>query len=75
VTKRIRIRLRECLDLYERRSGHRLSYPELAGRAGLSEDTIESIASRTSYNPTLRTIERLCNALDVSPSELLSWGK
>lgn len=75
MTKHIRIRLRECLDLYERRSGRRISYPELARRAGLSEDTIESIASRASYNPTLRTIERLCNALDVSPNELLSWGK
>ena len=71
--KRIRIRLRECLDSYERRTGSRLSYRELARRAGVSEDTIESIASRASYNPTLRTLERLCNALDVSPNELLSW--
>ena len=71
----IRIQLRECLDLYERRTGRRLSYPELARRAGLSEDTIESIASRPSYNPTLRTIERLCNALDVSPRDLLAWRK
>ena len=69
----ILIRLRECLDFYERRTGHRLSYPELATRAGLSEDTIESIASRPTYNPTPRTIERLCNALGVAPTELLAW--
>ena len=71
--RHIQIRLRECLDLYERRTGSRLSYRELARRASVSEDTIESIASRSSYNPTLRTLERLCNALGVSPSELLGW--
>lgn len=71
----IRVRLRECLDLYERRTGDRLSYPELAKRAGLSEDTIESIASRDTYNPTIRTIERICNALGVEPAELLAWRK
>jgi transcriptional regulator with XRE-family HTH domain len=71
--RRIHIRLRECLELYEHRTGNRLSYRELARRAGVSEDTIESIASRSSYNPTLRTLERLCDALNVSPNELLSW--
>jgi len=71
----IRIRLRECLDLHERRTGHRLSYRELARRAGVSEDTVESIASRPTYNPTIRTIEKLCNALGVSPADMQAWEK
>jgi transcriptional regulator with XRE-family HTH domain len=71
----IRIRLRECLDLHERRTGHRLSYRELALRARVSEDTVESIASRPTYNPTIGTIEKLCNALGVSPADMLAWEK
>jgi putative transcriptional regulator len=68
---RLRIRLRECLDLYETRTGKRMTYPELAKKAGLSEETVQSIATRRGYNATLRTVERLCLALRVSPTDLL----
>jgi DNA-binding Xre family transcriptional regulator len=71
--RRLRVQLRECLDVYERRTGRRPTYAELAAKTGLSEDTIRSVASRAEYNVTLRTIERLCTALDVDPSELLVW--
>jgi putative transcriptional regulator len=70
---RLRIRLRECLDLYERRTGRRMTYPELAKKSGLSEETVQSIATRRTYNATLKTIERLCVALRVTPAELLDW--
>jgi putative transcriptional regulator len=68
---RLRIRLRECLDLNANRTGRRLTYPELAKKAGLSEETVQSIATRRDYNATLRTVERLCMALRVSPADLL----
>jgi DNA-binding Xre family transcriptional regulator len=71
--RRIRLRLRHAMDLYERRTGRPISYPELAKKAGLSPATIESIGSRSDYNTTLRTLERLCVALRVTPSELLDW--
>jgi putative transcriptional regulator len=71
---RLRIRLRECLDLNAKRTGRRLTYPELAQKAGLSEETVQSIASRRSYNATLRTVERLCLALRVTPTDLLDWS-
>jgi DNA-binding Xre family transcriptional regulator len=72
---RIRVRLRECLDLYRARTGKQLSYAELAERAGLSRATVESLASRTDYNATLRTLEKLCLVLKVDPDELLEWRR
>ena len=71
---RLRIRLRECLDLNAKRTGRRLTYPELAKKAGLSEETVQSIATRSDYNATLKTVERLCSALRVSPTDLLEWN-
>ena len=70
---RLRIRLRECIDLHEQRTGERLTYNELARKAGVSPETVQSIATRPSYNATLSTVERLCAALRVTPAELLEW--
>jgi DNA-binding Xre family transcriptional regulator len=70
---RLRIRLRECLDLYETRTGKRLTYADVAKKARLSEETVQSIATRSGYNATLRTVESLCTALRVTPTELLEW--
>jgi putative transcriptional regulator len=50
-----------------------MTYPELAKKSGLSEETVQSIATRRTYNATLKTIERLCVALRVTPAELLDW--
>jgi putative transcriptional regulator len=71
---RLRIRLRECLDIHAKRTRRRLTYSELAKKAGLSEETVQSIATRRSYNATLKTVERLCLALRVSPADLLEWS-
>ena len=68
---RLRIRLKECLELHTTRTGEHLTYRELAARAGLSYDTVKAIASRPSYNASLRAVEKLCGALDVGPWELL----
>jgi DNA-binding Xre family transcriptional regulator len=62
------------MELYANRTGRRLTYPELARKAGLSEETVQSIATRRGYNATLKTVERLCVALRVSPTELLEWS-
>lgn len=69
----IRIRLRECMDLYEARTGQRITYPSLADATNLSVATLQSIGSRERYNATLEVIERLCNALGVTPAEMLEW--
>jgi putative transcriptional regulator len=67
------IRLREALDLYEARTGQRVTYAALATATGLSVDTIQSIASRPDYNATLEVVEKLCVALQVSVDELIGW--
>jgi putative transcriptional regulator len=69
----IRFRLRQCMDLYERRTGRRITYPELAERSGISEDTIESIGSRRNYNTTTDTLQAICRALGVRPCDLIGW--
>ncbi|MBV8882781.1 MAG: helix-turn-helix domain-containing protein [Chroococcidiopsidaceae cyanobacterium CP_BM_RX_35] len=43
-----------------------------SARTGLSKATLESLASRNSYNTRLSTIEKLCRALDCTPSDLLA---
>jgi putative transcriptional regulator len=71
--RRLRVRVRECIDLHEAKTGRRLTYADLAKRTGMSEATIKSLASRPGYNATIRTIERLCIALGAEPADLLGW--
>lgn len=59
----IAVRLREAMEAYRERTGHRITYDQLAERTGLSRDTIQSIASRPGYGTTLESIERLALAL------------
>lgn len=70
----LRVRLREAIALAEKRTGERVTYDFLARATGLSRATIEALGSRPGCNPRLSTIERLCNALDVEPEELLEWS-
>lgn len=48
-----------------------MTYPLLAKRIGVSRATLESIATRPGYNPSLEIIARLCAALHCSLEELL----
>lgn len=65
------VRLRAVMTAYRERTGERLTYAQLAERTGLSQATIESIATRRGYNATLDIIARLCGALECTPAELL----
>ncbi len=68
---RIRIRLRECMDAYEARTGIRITYGDVADATGLSIATVQSIGSRGFYNATLSVVAALCSTLHVTPGELL----
>jgi DNA-binding Xre family transcriptional regulator len=71
---RLVIQLKECVELNAKRTGRRLTYPEVAARAKLSSDTIKKISNRRHpYNATVKTIEKLCKALNVAPADLLKW--
>jgi DNA-binding Xre family transcriptional regulator len=67
----IKVKLKDAVDAYERRVGTKLTYGALAERTGLARATIESVATRPSYNATLDVIDRLCQALECSPGDLL----
>jgi DNA-binding Xre family transcriptional regulator len=67
----LRVKLREAIESYRRRTGERMTYDQLAKVTGLSRPTLESLASRESYNTTLSTIAKLCGALGCQPGDLL----
>jgi putative transcriptional regulator len=67
------VRLRDAMEAYRKRTGERLTYEALAERTGLARSTLESLASRPSYNTRLSTIDRLCRALGCQPGELLGY--
>ncbi len=59
------------MEEHRRRTGERMTHELLAKRTGLSRATLESLASRNSYNTRLSTIEKLCRALGCQPGDLL----
>lgn len=46
---------------------------QLAQKAGLSRQIISQIRNNPRHGLTSTTIEKLCNALEITPSELLMW--
>ena len=71
--KILKFDLKTALIDFEARTGIRLSYEELSDISELSLDTIKSLASRKSYNPTFDVINRLGNALNLNPVDHLRW--
>ena len=59
------------MEEYSHRTGMRLTYECLSKKTGISRATLESLASRPTYNTRLSTIAKLCVALDCHPGELL----
>lgn len=66
----IAVRLREAMERFRRRTGHRMTYKQLAERTGVSASTLQSIAARSDYNTTLDTVSRIATALDC-PLDIL----
>jgi DNA-binding Xre family transcriptional regulator len=65
------IKLREAILAYKRGTGERMTYRILAERTGIAEGTLEVMGSRTDYNATIHTLEKICLVLDVTFGELL----
>lgn len=59
---------------YEERTGDRLTYSSISALTGISSETLQSIATRRDYNPTLSTIEALCRVLECGIDELVEIG-
>jgi DNA-binding Xre family transcriptional regulator len=67
----LRVKLRKAMEEYRRTTGERMTYELLAKRTGLSRATLESLASRDTYNTRLSTIAKVCRALRCTPGDIL----
>ena len=67
------VKLRQAIEDYRLRTGEKMNYEKLAMRTGLARSTLESIASRQSYNASLNTIDKICTALGCSLEEILEF--
>jgi DNA-binding Xre family transcriptional regulator len=65
------VKLKEAILAYRRRTGKHITYEDLSKVTGLAATTLQSIATRQDYHPTLANVEKLCLALDVSLHEML----
>ena len=63
-----------CKSVHERRELLGISQEELAHRAGLHRTYISDI-ERGARNPSLKTLSRLADALEISTSELIRLGE
>ena len=65
------VKLKDAMEEYHRRTGHKITYAHLSEMTGIAKGTLQQIGSRLDYHPTLGNIEKLCRALDVTPGFLL----
>ena len=65
------VKLRDAMEAFWSRTGQKLTYARVAEMSGVSESALKKIARDLKYNPALPTVEKLCNALNVGPGEIL----
>ena len=63
-----------CKSVHDRREKLGISQEELASRAGLHRTYISDI-ERGARNPSLKTLSRLADALELSTSDLIKLGE
>ena len=65
------VKLKEAMLAYQRRTGEKITYEDLARMTGIASGTLQSIGSRKNYHPTWENVEKLCLALDVPLHDML----
>jgi transcriptional regulator with XRE-family HTH domain len=53
------------------RKKHEISQEELARKAGITYSTLIKVESGANDNPTIKTVKKIANALNVSLDELI----
>ncbi len=71
----LRFDLRQAMQDYEKRTGIHLTYEVLAQRTAVSVDTLKSMATREGYNPNLKLIAALGEAMKCDPRTYLVWNE
>jgi DNA-binding Xre family transcriptional regulator len=67
----IQFRLKELLARHERLTGEKLTYRALAKKAGITPKQVNQVANQQIKHIGLSTIDRLCEALNVEPGDLI----
>lgn len=67
--------LRRAMLDYEARTGIRLTYDSLSQACNVSSDTLKSMASRPTYNATLKVIGSVAHALRCNPVDYFEWSE
>ncbi|MCH8912899.1 MAG: helix-turn-helix transcriptional regulator [Planctomycetes bacterium] len=65
------VKLKEAMQKHRRRIKGEFTYDDLAALTGMAAGTLQSIATRWNYQPTLANVEKICRALDVPLHEML----
>ncbi len=60
---------------FSEQTNEKMTYERLAELTGLSRATLESLGTRDEYNPSLKTIDKICHALDCTPNDLLEYRR
>lgn len=60
-----------CTNIKKLRLKHDLTQEEFAEKIGLTINGVSNI-ERNKYQPTAETVDKICNAFDITPIELLS---
>lgn len=63
--KRVKFRIKELIEI------KKISIYELAEKADLTEACIRNWYTKRNYTPSLKAIEKICRAFDISESELV----
>lgn len=65
------IRLKEAMLAYQRHTNTKVTYELLSDWSGVPAQTLASIGSRPFYNATLATMDKICDALNISLDDLV----
>lgn len=58
-------------NIKDLRKKHKLSQEELARKAGITYSTLIKIESGVNDNPTIKTLKKIANVLNVSLDEII----
>lgn len=72
---RIIIKLREVMEIYKNRTGEKMTYKILSDKTGIAEGTLHNIGSVRNQGATLKTLAKICDALDVTAGQLLEFKR
>lgn len=69
------VRLKQVMNDYRQKNELKsYTYWDLVEATGLSYDTLQSLGSRNSRGTTFYTLDKICRALESSPSEILLYN-